>query len=212
MKTHVKALVVGGGAVGTGIAYHLAKAGWDTMLVERDELTSGSTWHAAGLLPLFNMGYATTHIHKYSVDFYKGLEAETGLNPGFYVVGNLRMAQRQERMDEYMLYSSVAETAGVYHEFLTPKDIKDRWPLVRTDDLVGALYHPQDGYINPADVTQAMAKGARQHGRDDRAQDAGRWLSLDRVGMDRVLHPDGRAGRQSGAVGRNRSKSTPNMW
>ncbi|MCY1128004.1 FAD-dependent oxidoreductase [Frigidibacter sp. RF13] len=164
MKTHVRALVVGGGAVGTGIAYHLAKAGWDTMLLERDALTSGSTWHAAGLLPLFNMSYATTHIHKYSVDFYKTLEAETGLNAGFYVVGNLRMAQRQERMDEYMLYSSVAETADVYHEFLSPKEIKDRWPLVRTEDLVGALYHPQDGYINPADVTQAMAKGARQRG------------------------------------------------
>ena len=164
MKTHVKALVVGGGAVGTGIAYHLARAGWDTMLVERDELTAGSTWHAAGLLPLFNMSYATTHIHKYSVDFYKGLEAETGLNPGFYVVGNLRMAQAAARMDEYMLYSSVAETAGVYHEFLTPAQIKDRWPLVRTEDLIGALYHPQDGYINPADVTQAMAKGARAFG------------------------------------------------
>tara|TARA_R110002074_G_scaffold29145_5_gene83665 strand:- start:1302 stop:3800 length:2499 start_codon:yes stop_codon:yes gene_type:complete len=164
MKTHVKALVVGGGAVGTGIAYHLAKAGWDTMLVERDELTSGSTWHAAGLLPLFNMSYATTHIHKYSVDFYKSLEAETGLNAGFAVVGNLRMAQTDARMDEYMLYSSVAETAGVYHEFLTPAQIKERWPLIRTDDLKGALYHPQDGYINPADVTQAMAKGARQHG------------------------------------------------
>ncbi len=164
MKTHVKALVVGGGAVGTGIAYHLAKAGWDTMLLERDELTSGSTWHAAGLLPLFNMSYATTHIHKYSVDFYKTLEAETGLNAGFYVVGNLRMAQTDERMDEYMLYSSVAETADVYHEFLTPKQIKDRWPLVRTEDLKGALFHPQDGYINPADVTQAMAKGARQLG------------------------------------------------
>ncbi len=164
MKTHVKALVVGGGAVGTGIAYHLAKAGWDTMLLERDELTSGSTWHAAGLLPLFNMGYATTHIHKYSVDFYKSLEAETGLNAGFAVVGNLRMAQTDARMDEYMLYSSVAETADVYHEFLTPAQIKDRWPLVRTDDLKGAIFHPQDGYINPADVTQAMAKGARQHG------------------------------------------------
>ncbi len=164
MKSHVRALVVGGGAVGTGIAYHLAKAGWDTMLVERDELTSGSTWHAAGLLPLFNMSYATTHIHKYSVDFYKGLEAETGLNPGFYVVGNLRMAQTDARMDEYMLYSSVAETAGVYHEFLTPAQMKDRWPLLRTDDLKGALFHPQDGYINPADVTQAMAKGARQLG------------------------------------------------
>lgn len=164
MAIHVRALVVGGGAVGTGIAYHLAKAGWSTLLVERDELTAGSTWHAAGLLPLFNMSYATTHIHKYSVDFYKGLEAETGLNAGFYVVGNLRMAQGQDRMDEYMLYSSVAETAGVYHEFLSPKEIKDRWPLVRTEDLVGALFHPQDGYINPADVTQAMAKGARQLG------------------------------------------------
>ncbi len=164
MKTHVKALVVGGGAVGTGVAYHLARAGWDTMLLERDELTSGSTWHAAGLLPLFNMGYATTHIHKYSVDFYKALESETGLNAGFAVVGNLRLAQTDARMDEYMLYSSVAETADVYHEFLNPKQICDRWPLVRTEDLKGALFHPQDGYINPADVTQAMAKGARQHG------------------------------------------------
>lgn len=164
MKTHVKALVIGGGAVGTSIAYHLQKAGWETMLVERDELTAGSTWHAAGLLPLFNMSYATTHIHKYSVDFYKTLEEETGLNAGFSICGNLRMAQTQARMDEYMLYSSVAETAGVYHEFLTAKEIGERWPLVRTEDLKGALFHPQDGYINPADVTQAMAKGARQRG------------------------------------------------
>ncbi|WP_111734678.1 GcvT family protein [Roseovarius amoyensis] len=165
MKTQVKALVVGGGAVGTSIAYHLARAGWDdVMLVERDELTSGSTWHAAGLLPLFNMSYATTHIHKYSVDFYKTLEDETGLNAGFSVVGNLRMAQSQERMDEYMLYASTAESCDVPYEWLTPGQIKERWPLVRTDDLKGAIYHPTDGYINPADVTMAMAKGARQRG------------------------------------------------
>jgi dimethylglycine dehydrogenase len=165
MKTHVRALVVGGGAVGTGIAYHLARAGWDdVMLLERDELTSGSTWHAAGLLPLFNMGYATSHIHDYSVKFYKTLEEETGLNAGFSVVGNLRMAQTQDRMDEYMLYASTAETVGIPHEWLSPADIKDRYPLVRTDDLVGAIYHPTDGYINPADVTMAMAKGARQRG------------------------------------------------
>ncbi|WP_425091741.1 GcvT family protein [Tropicimonas sp. S265A] len=164
MKTHVQALVVGGGAVGAGIAYHLGKAGWDVLLLERDELTSGSTWHAAGLLPLFNMGYATSHIHDYSVKFYKALEAETGLNPGFAVVGNLRMAQTQDRMDEYMLYASTAETVGIPYEWLSPSDIKDRYPLVRTDDLKGAILHPTDGYINPADVTQAMAKGARQHG------------------------------------------------
>ncbi len=165
MKTHVKALVVGGGAVGASIAYHLARAGWaDVMLLERDELTSGSTWHAAGLLPLFNMGYATTHIHDYSVKFYKTLEEETGLNAGFSVVGNLRMAQSPERMDEFQLYASTADTVGIPYEFLTPDHIKERWPLVRTDDLAGALFHPTDGYINPADVTMAMAKGARQRG------------------------------------------------
>tara|TARA_R110002124_G_scaffold107409_1_gene259805 strand:- start:378 stop:2870 length:2493 start_codon:yes stop_codon:yes gene_type:complete len=165
MKTQVKALVVGGGAVGTSIAYHLARAGWrDVMLLERDELTSGSTWHAAGLLPLFNMSYAATHIHKYSVELYKALEAETGLNAGFSIVGNLRMAQTQARMDEYMLYASTAETAEVPYEWMTPKEIKARWPLVRVDDLKGAIFHPTDGYINPADVTMAMAKGARQRG------------------------------------------------
>ena len=167
MKTHVKALIVGGGAIGVSIAYHLAKAGWkDVMLLERDELTSGSTWHAAGLLPLFNMSFATSHIHDYSVQFYKGLEKETGLNPGFSTVGNLRMAQSQERMDEYMLYASTAETVGIPYEWLSPKEIKDRWPLVRTEDLKGAIFHPTDGYINPADVTQAMAKGARALGVD----------------------------------------------
>ena len=165
MKTHVKALVIGGGAVGAGIAYHLAKYGWDdVMLIERDELTSGSTWHAAGLLPLFNMGYATSHLHDYSVQFYKSLEAETGLNAGFSVVGNLRMAQTQARMDEFMLYGSTAETVGIPYERLSPAQIKERWPLIRTEDLVGAIYHPTDGYINPADVTMAMAKGARQRG------------------------------------------------
>ncbi|MDW3117360.1 MAG: FAD-dependent oxidoreductase [Roseovarius pacificus] len=165
MKTNVKALIVGGGAIGTSIAYHLARFGWDdVMLLERDELTSGSTWHAAGLLPLFNMSYAVTHIHDYSVKFYKTLEEETGLNAGFSVVGNLRMAQTQERMDEYMVYASTAETVGVPFEWLTPAQIKERWPLVNCDDLKGAIYHPTDGYINPADVTMAMAKGARQRG------------------------------------------------
>ncbi|SFA87661.1 dimethylglycine dehydrogenase [Poseidonocella pacifica] len=165
MKTTVKALVVGGGAVGTSIAYHLARAGWDdVMLLERDELTSGSTWHAAGLLPYFNMSYATTHIHDHSIKFYKTLEEETGLDAGFFVVGNLRMAQSKARMDEFMLYAATAETVGVPFEWLTPSQIKNRWPLVRTEDLEGAIFHPTDGYINPADVTMAMAKGARQRG------------------------------------------------
>jgi len=165
MKTHVKACIVGGGVVGASIAYHLAKAGWkDVILLERDELTSGSTWHAAGLLPLFNMGYAAGHIHDYSVKFYKTLEAETGLNAGFSVVGNLRMAQSRARMDEFRLYAATADSLGIPYEWLSPKDIAERWELFRSDDLEGALFHPTDGYINPADVTQAMAKGARQRG------------------------------------------------
>jgi dimethylglycine dehydrogenase len=165
MKTEVKALIVGGGVVGTSIAYHLARAGWsDVMLLERDELTAGSTWHAAGLLPYFNMSYASTHIHDYSIRFYKTLEEETGLNPGFSVVGNLRMARTEARMDEYKLYATTAETCGVPYEWMTPAQIAERWPLVRSEDLVGAIFHPTDGYINPADVTMAMARGARNRG------------------------------------------------
>ncbi len=191
MKTHVKACVVGGGAVGASIAYHLAKAGWDdVVLLERDELTSGSTWHAAGLLPLFNMSYATTHIHDYSVKFYKSLEEETGLNAGFSVVGNLRMAQTEERMDEYRLYATTAESVGVPFEFLTPDEIKSRWPLINTEDLKGALYHPTDGYINPADVTMAMAKGARQRGVEiirKRQVDSYEWTGSDWIVRGSVM-------------------------
>nr|MBX2856977.1 FAD-binding oxidoreductase [Paracoccaceae bacterium] len=165
MKTHARAVVIGGGAVGCSIAYHLAEAGWtDTVLLERDDLTSGSTWHAAGLLPYFNMSYAVSHIHDYSIRNYEALEAKTGLSVGFKRVGNLRMAQSRQRMDEYMLYAATAETVGVPFEWLTPDQIKERYPLVRTEDLVGAIYHPTDGYIYPADLTQAYAKAARDLG------------------------------------------------
>ena len=165
MKLHVKVLIVGGGVVGTSIAYHLQKGGWDDIvLIERDELTSGSTWHAAGLLPLFNMSYATSHIHDYSVKFYKNLEKELGTDIGFKVVGNLRMAQTQERLDEFMLYSSTADTVNIPYEWKSPKQIKEKWPLVYSEDLKGAIYHPTDGYINPADLTQAIAKSARTNG------------------------------------------------
>ena len=165
MKSHVKVLIVGGGVVGASIAYHLQKGGWDNIvLIERDELTSGSTWHAAGLLPLFNMSYATSHIHDYSVKFYKNLEKELGTDIGFKVVGNLRMAQTQERLDEFMLYSSTADTVNIPYEWKSPKQIKEKWPLVYSEDLKGAIYHPTDGYINPADLTQAIAKSARTSG------------------------------------------------
>ena len=166
MKTHARVVVIGGGVVGVSTLYHLALKGWgeDVVLVEKAELTSGSTWHAAGLLPLFNMSYSVGQIHKYSVNLYQELEAETGQPVGFKQVGNLRLAMNRERMDEYYQYAATARTIGINVEFLTPGQVGEIWPLCNTDGLVGALFHPEDGYIQPADLTQALAKGARARG------------------------------------------------
>ena len=166
MKTHVRAVVIGGGVVGVSTLYHLAAKGWgdDAVLLEKAELTSGSTWHAAGLLPLFNMSYSVGQIHKYSVELYRGLEAETGQAVGFKQVGNLRLAMNRDRMDEYCQYAATARTIGVNIEFLTPAEIREIWPLCNAEGLIGALFHPEDGYIQPADLTQALAAGARARG------------------------------------------------
>jgi dimethylglycine dehydrogenase len=165
MQSHARAVVIGGGVVGVGTLYHLAKLGWtDSVLIERKELTSGSTWHAAGLLPLFNMSYSVGQMHKYSVGLYPSLEAETGLNVGFSRVTNIRLARTADRMDEYRYYAGVAETIGVKVDFLTPEQVKAIWPLCEVDDLIGAIQHPDDGYIQPADLTQALARGARARG------------------------------------------------
>jgi len=165
MKTHARVVVIGGGVVGVGTLYHLAKKGWsDVVLIERKELTSGSTWHAAGLLPLFNLSYSVGQIHKYSVNLYNSLEAETGQHVGFKKVSNIRLARTKDRWDEFMYYAGVAETIGVKVNVLTPQQVKEIWPLCETDGLLGAIQHPDDGYIQPADLTQAMAKGARARG------------------------------------------------
>ena len=165
MKNKAKVVVIGGGVVGVSTLYHLAKKGWsDVVLCERKELTSGSTWHAAGLMPLFNMSYSVGQIHKYSVKFYQELEKETGQDVGFREVSNIRLAENQDRMDEYRQYAGVAETIGVKVNFLTPEEIQKAWPLCSIDGLVGAIQHPEDGYIQPNDLTQALAKGARALG------------------------------------------------
>ena len=114
-------LVIGGGVVGVSTLYHLTKKGWtDVALLERTELTAGSTWHAAGLLPLFNMSYTVGQLHKYSVDLYKRLPAETGQDVSFHVTGNLRLATCRDRMDEYQKYCGTANTIGVPFEVITP--------------------------------------------------------------------------------------------
>ena len=165
MKSYARAVVIGGGVVGVSTLYHLAKKGWDdAVLIERKELTSGSTWHAAGLLPLFNMSYSVGQIHKYSVKFYQELQKETGMNVGFSQVTNIRLARTKDRWDEFMYYAGIAETIGVKVNILTPEQVKEIWPLCETDGILGAIQHPDDGYIQPADLTQALAKGARDRG------------------------------------------------
>jgi dimethylglycine dehydrogenase len=166
MRTHARAVVIGGGVVGVSTLYHLVKKGWtDSVLVERKELTSGSTWHAAGLLPLFNLSYSVGQIHKYSVALYKTLEQETGLDVGLRQVSNIRLARTRDRLDEYNYYAGVAATiGGVEVKFLTPAEVKDIWPLCDIDGIIGAIQHPQDGYIQPADLTQALARAARNRG------------------------------------------------
>ncbi|MDI6026869.1 FAD-dependent oxidoreductase [Corticibacterium sp. UT-5YL-CI-8] len=165
MKTEARAVVIGGGVVGVSTLYHLAKKGWgDSVLIERKELTSGSTWHAAGLLPLFNMSYSVGQIHKYSVRFYQELQEETGMNVGFTKCSNIRLARTKDRWDEFMYYAGIAETIGVPVKILTPEQLKEVWPLCETDGILGAIQHPDDGYIQPADLTQALAKGARDLG------------------------------------------------
>ena len=170
MKTHARVVVIGGGGVGVSTLYHLALKGWsDIALLERAELTAGSTWHAAGLLPLFNMSYTVGQLHKYSVDLYKRLPAETGQDVSFHVTGNLRLATCRERMDEYQKYCGTANTIGVPFQVISPKRVQELWPLVNLGDdetppIIGALYHPDDGHIAPADLTMALRKGARARG------------------------------------------------
>ncbi len=213
MKTTARAVVIGGGVVGVSTLYHLAKKGWsDVVLVERKELTSGSTWHAAGLLPLFNLSYSVGQIHKYSVKFYGELEAETGQNVGFKKVSNIRLARTKDRWDEFMYYAGVAETIGIKVNLLTPAQLKDIWPLCETEGLLGAIQHPDDGYIQPADLTQALAKGARTRGAEIYRNTAvtaieqladGKWLVKTDKGditAEHVVSCSGNFARKTGAM------------
>jgi dimethylglycine dehydrogenase len=213
MRTHARAVVIGGGVVGVSTLYHLAKKGWsDSVLIERRELTSGSTWHAAGLLPLFNLSYSVGQIHKYSVALYQTLEQETGLDPGLRQVSNIRLARTRDRMDEYTYYAGVAETIGVKVKFLSPGEVKEIWPLCDVEGIIGAIQHPEDGYIQPADLTQALARGARDRGAEINRNTtvtaverlpSGEWkVSTDKgdVTCEHVVSATGNFARQTGRL------------
>ncbi len=165
LPTTAKAVIIGGGIIGCSTAYHLAKLGWtDTVLLERKKLTSGTTFHAAGLVGQLRSNANITQLLGYSVDLYNKLEEETGLGTGWKMNGGLRLACNEERWTEVKRQATTAHSFGLEMELLTPSEALELWPLMDISDLVGAAFMPTDGQANPSDITQALAKGARMAG------------------------------------------------
>lgn len=158
-------VVVGGGVIGVSVAYHLAEAGiQDVVLLERKELTSGTTWHAAGLVGQLRTSINMTKLARYTSELYRGLEAETGQATGYRQCGSISIAATAERFEELKRSASMAKVFGLEVNVLSVPEIAERYPLIQTDDLFGGIHIPSDGYANAVDITQALAKGAKQRG------------------------------------------------
>jgi 4-methylaminobutanoate oxidase (formaldehyde-forming) len=165
LQQAAEVIVIGGGIIGCSTAYHLArdhKA--NVILLEQNKITSGSTWHAAGLVGQLRSSASITQVLKYSVDLYKSLEAETGLQTGWKMTGCLRLATNQDRWIEFKRLATTAQSFGMEMNLLSPAETKKLWPLLDESDLVGSTFLPTDGQASPSDITQALAKGARMHG------------------------------------------------
>lgn len=166
MKKKAKVVVIGGGVMGVSLIYHLTKLGWeDVVLVEKNELTAGSTWHAAGLCTHYAHNITVMNLRAHSVQLYKSiLEEETGQPVSFHACGALRVTRDPDRLDEFRQVQGIGKFAGFDFEILDPQQLKEIYPLAEVDDLVGAIYEPLDGYVDPSQATHAMAKGARSRG------------------------------------------------
>lgn len=165
LPSHAQIVVIGGGIIGCSTAYHLArdhKA--DVILLEQGRITSGSTWHAAGLIGQLRSSASITRVLKYSVDLYKNLHAETGLETGWKMTGCLRLANNEDRWTEFRRLATTARSFGMEMHLISPEEVKRMWPLMDVSDLVGASWLPTDGQASPSDITQSLAKGARMHG------------------------------------------------
>ena len=165
MTKQARVAVIGGGVVGVSVLYHLTKLGWtDCCLLERAQLTSGSTWHAAGLLPFYYPNQTMSLINKHSMELYARLEEKTGQHLGYHPCGQLRLATNSDRLDEYRSYLSFARHFDIECYLINREETQKLWPLAKLDDVIASLYHPTDGHIAPADLTQAMAISARGMG------------------------------------------------
>ena len=165
IPTSARVVIIGGGVVGASSLYHLAKKGWtDCVLLEKNELTAGSTWHAAGNVPTFSTSWAIMNMQRYSTELYSRLGDEVDYPMNYHQTGSIRLAHSKERMQEFKRACAMGRYQGIGMEMLTPEQAQERYPFLETHDLAGALYDPSDGDIDPAQVTQALAKGARDMG------------------------------------------------
>ncbi len=165
LPSHAQVVIIGGGIHGCSVAYHLAKEGWsDVVLLERKQLTSGTTWHAAGLVGQLQGSHATTAFAKYGIELLEEIEAETGQNPGYRPSGSISIAVNEERLAELKRKADFASLFGIEAHYLDTPEIEERWPLMNPDGVLGGIYMPSDGSANPVDLTTALAKGARMHG------------------------------------------------
>ncbi len=163
--TKARVVIIGGGVVGTSSLYHLAKKGWsDCVLLEKNELTAGSTWHAAGNVPTFSTSWAIMNMQRYSTELYARLGDEVDYPMNYHQTGSIRLAHSKERMQEFERAASMGRYQGMDIEILSPEETKERYPFLETHDIVGSLFDPHDGDIDPAQLTQALAKGARDMG------------------------------------------------
>jgi len=208
-----RAVIIGGGVVGCSIAYHLGKLGWrDVVLLERKQLTCGTTWHAAGLIAQLRATQNMTRLAKYSQELYFGLEAETGVATGFKRNGSITVALTDERMEELRRSAAMARAFGVEIDEISPGDIASRYPGLMTDDAVGGVWLPKDGQADPVNITQALAKGARNFGASilqgvkvtgvNQANGRVTGVETDRgpINADYVVNAGGMWGREIGAM------------
>ncbi|MEZ5802938.1 MAG: FAD-dependent oxidoreductase [Rhizobiaceae bacterium] len=220
LPSHARVVIIGGGAVGVSSLYHLAKAGWtDCILLEKNELTSGSTWHAAGNVPTFSSSWSLMNMQRYSAELYRGLAAEVDYPMNYHVTGSIRLAHGRERMREFQRARGMGRYQGMAIDVIGSDEIRTRYPFIETHDLAGALYDPNDGDIDPAQLTQALAKGARDLGakivrfcpvtavRHDRDE----WVISTAQGEIRCEHVVNAAGYRAAEVGKMFGRDIPMM-
>ena len=218
LPTHARAVIIGGGVIGCSVAYHLAKLGWtDVVLLERKQLTSGTTWHAAGLIAQLRASSNMTKLAKYTQELYAKIEDETGVATGFRQTGSISVALTEERHEELRRQAAMARAFGVEVEEIDTAEIKRRYAHLNTDDVVGGVYLPKDGQGDPANIALSMAKGARQMGvkiaertkatavaRDGRRITSVDWEAADgpvgTITCDHVVNCAGMWGREVGKM------------